>query len=104
MPLKCPALSADAIISDHPELAAALSSALARRDTYLPVLDGPRLTRPDFASEIIRRVATIAHAGTKSTLLAGLSIEGRDSMIAKLPQNHAKVVGFDDVAALSVDR
>ena len=103
MPVKCPALSTDAIVSDDPELAAALSSALARRDTYLPVLDGPRLTRPDRASEVARRVATIAQAGTKSTLLAGLSAEARDALTDKLPPNQAKVIGFDDVAALSLD-
>lgn len=91
------------IVSDDPELAAALSSALARRDTYLPVLDGPRLTRPDRSSEIVRRIATIAHAGSKSTFLAGLSEGARNALINKLPNNHARVVGFDDVKALSVD-
>lgn len=103
MTVKCPALSTNAIVSDDPELAAALSSALALRNTYLPVLDGPRLTRPDHASEVVRRVAALVHAGTKTTLFAGLSAEARDSLTDKLPQNHAKVVGFDDVAALSLD-
>jgi hypothetical protein len=103
MAVKCPALSTDAIVSDDPELAAALSSALARRDIYLPVLDGPRLTRPDRTSEIVRRIATIAHAGSKSTFLAGLSERARNALINKLPNNHARVVGFDDVTALSVD-
>lgn len=46
IPVKCPVLSTEAIVSDDAELAAALSSALACRDTYLPVLDGPRLTAP----------------------------------------------------------
>lgn len=101
--MQCPTLSTDAIISDDPELAAALSCALARRDTYLPVLDGPRLTRPDHASEVVRRVAALAQAGTRMTFLAGLSAESRNAMTDKLPQNHAKVVGFDDVADLSLD-
>lgn len=103
MPVKCPVLSTEAIVADNAELAAALSSALACRHTYLPVLDGPRLTRPDRQSEIIRRVATITNAGTKSTLLAGLSPKARDAIINKLPQNQAKVVDLGDVAALSVD-
>ena len=103
MPVKCPALSTNAIVSDDPKLAAALSSALACRDFYLPVLDGPRLTRPDHASEVVRRVAALAHAGTNTTLLAGISAEARDALTDKLPKNHAKVVGFDDVAALSLD-
>lgn len=103
MPVKCPSLSTDAIVSDDPELAAALSCALARRDTYLPVLDGPRLTRPDRESEVVRRIAAIARAGAKSTFLAGLSEEARDALISQLPDDHARVVGFDDVAVLSVD-
>jgi len=103
MRVKCPNLSNEAIVSDDPELAAAISSALARRDTYLPVIDGPRLTRPDHAPEVIRRIATISRAGAKSTLLAGLSVAARESLIARLPDNHARVIGFDDVAALSVD-
>lgn len=103
MHVRCPLLSTQAIVSDDAELAAALSSALARPGTYLPVLDGPRLSRPDRESEIIRRVATIARAGTKRTLLAGLSAEASDAIIGKLPQNHTKVVGFDDVAALSLN-
>ncbi len=103
MIVNCPALSTDAIVSDDPELAAALSSALARRDIYLPVLDGPRLTRPDRASEVIRRIATIARASSKSTFLAGLSEGARDALISKLPNGHARVVGLNDVTALSVD-
>ncbi len=103
MQVNCPVLSTAAIVSDDPEMAAALSSALACRRTYLPVLDGPRLTRPDRESEILRRVATIAHAGTKQTLLAGLPAEARDALLNKLPQSHTKVVGFGDVAVLSVD-
>ena len=103
MRVKCPNLSKQAIVSDDPELAAAISSALARRDTYLPVIDGPRLTRPDHESEVIRRIATISHTGAKTTFLAGLSVAARESLIAKLPDNHARVIGFDDVAALSID-
>lgn len=104
MRVNCPNLSSEAIVSDDPELAAAVSSALARRDTYLPVIDGPRLTRPDHVSEVIRRIATIGKAGVKSTLLAGLSRAARESLIAKLPDGHAKVIGSGDVATLSVDQ
>lgn len=103
MRVKCPYLSNETVVSDDPELAAAISSALARRNTYLPIIDGPRLARPDHASEVIRRIATIGHAGAKSTLIAGLSAAARESLIAKLPDNHARVIDFDDVTALSVD-
>jgi hypothetical protein len=103
MRLKCPALSTSAIVSDNPELAAALSSALAARNTYVPVLDGPRLTRSDRESEVIRRVASLALAGAKSTLLAGLSDEAQQALADKLPVNNAKAVDFENVSGLSID-
>lgn len=103
MRLKCPALSTSAIVSDNPELAAALSSALASRNTYVPVLDGPRLARSDRESEVIRRIASLARAGTKLTLLAGLSDEAQQAMVDKLPVNSAKKVEVENVSGLSID-
>lgn len=103
MRLKCPTLSTSAIVSDNPELAAALSSALASRNTYVPVLDGPRLARSDRESEVIRRIASLARAGTKLTLLAGLSDEAQQAMVDKLPVNSAKKVEVENVSGLSID-
>lgn len=103
MPIKCPSILPTAIISDDPQLAGALACALAQRDRYLPVLDGPRLTRPDGDAEIIRRINVLARANTKNTLLAGLSPEGEAAMLAKLIKPNSRVVGFDDIENLAVD-
>lgn len=104
MPVRCPLTSTTAIVSDHPQLAAGLSCALARRNTYLPVLDGPRLTRPDWEAEVVRRTATLARAGIELTVLAGLSVEAQDILIGKLPSDHVKLAGSADVLGLAIDR
>lgn len=92
------------VVSDDPLLAAELSCALGQRDTYLPVVDGPRLTRHDRDAEVIRRVGSIARAGVTSTLLAGLSEDASNRLTAKLPNGHARVIGSDDVAGLVFDQ
>ena len=71
--VKFPELSSAAIISDDPRLAAQLSCLLAQPDTYLPVLDGPRLTRPDGEAEVARRLNATARVRSQHILLAGLS-------------------------------
>ena len=91
------------VIADDPFLAARLSCALSRGKTYLTVLDGPRMTRPDRVSEVTRRNNAIARVRPDRTLLAGLPDEGREAMMAALPRNHARVVVDEDVAALIVD-
>lgn len=103
MPIKCPAIDTTSIISDDPKLAAALSCALSRRGIYLPVLDGPRLTRPDRNAEVTRRVNVLARAGTKNVFLAGLSPEAQAVMMAKLPKGRSRVVGFEDITSVAVD-
>jgi hypothetical protein len=103
MAIKCPAIATTAIISDEPQLAAALSCALGRQEIYLPVLDGPRLMRPDRDSEVVRRNNPLARVGATSTLLAGLSAEAQAAMSAKLPKGHARVIGFDEVEGIVAD-
>jgi hypothetical protein len=62
-----------AIISDDPMLAAQLSCRLARPETYLPVLNGPRLSRPDADAETIRRFNATARVRAQKIVLARLS-------------------------------
>lgn len=84
----CPTLNSTAILTDDEYLAARLSSALARRGSYLSVLDGPRMTRADRASEVKRRNNALARLSPKETLLAGLSAEGHAAMVEQLPKAH----------------
>ena len=100
----CPPIQPTVVIADDPFLAARLSCALSQRKTYLAVLDGPRMARPDRASEIARRNNAIARVHADRTLLAGLPHEGLEAMISALPRNHAGAVVDDDVAALIVER
>ena len=95
--IKCPALSPTAIVSDDPHLAAALSCALARRGSYVCVLDGPRLTRPD----AIRRTNALARIKASITLLAGLSPTSEAVMQARLPKGRAPVVDQSHVRVLA---
>ena len=99
--IKCPALSRTAIVSDDPHLAAALSCALARRGSYVCVLDGPRLTRLDAHAEGIRRVNALARFNASLTLLAGLLPESQAVMQALLPKDRAPVVEQTHVRVLA---
>jgi hypothetical protein len=104
MTLKCPHIHPTVIVGDDPFLVAQLSCALSRTRTYLSVIDGPRMTRPDQTSEITRRNNAIASARADKTLLAGLTQAGLEAMRAALPARHAEVATSDDVVRLTIDQ
>ena len=104
MSLGCPPLQSTAIISDDVYLAARLSSALAKRGSYLAVMDGPRMTRPDRGTEVIRRNNALARVHADVTLLAGLPDEARAAMLAQLPAKRVREVTNDDVPNLIADQ
>jgi hypothetical protein len=62
MPPKCPPISDVMIFSDDARLAAEVSFIFATRGVYLPVIDGPRVQRPDHEGEVIRRINADARA------------------------------------------
>jgi hypothetical protein len=72
---KCPKLAPVTIVADDAYLAAHLSCAFARKGEYVPVVDGPRLTRPDANAEAIRRNNVVARAKSNLIILAGVSDE-----------------------------
>lgn len=90
--LACPTLSKTAIVSDDPYLAAQLSCAFAEPRTYLPVFDGPRMSRPDFAIEVIRRNNALARLQPSRILLGGLSPDAQRALIARLPGGLTTIV------------
>ncbi len=102
MPPSCPAFCRTAIVSDDPFLAARLSCVLAKRDHYLAVLDGPRMTRDDSDGEIVRRNNALARVSPNATLLTALSREAREAMMRRLPRGHAHEVTDANVVALSM--
>ena len=82
--MDCPPISEAVIFADDAKLAAQLSCILARRGTYLPVCDGPRLQRPDADSEVVRRHNSAARARSKRVFLAGLADDSAELIAASL--------------------
>lgn len=68
------------VIADDAQLAAQISCVLARPGAYLPVIDGPRLTRPDRDAEVVRRNNAAARVKPSLVLLAGLSDDSCDAL------------------------
>lgn len=97
MPPKCPDLHRTAIVTDDPHLAASFSCALARRGSYVTVLDGPRMNRHDADTEVVRRNNALARLNAKKVILAGLSNEGAAAMVASLPRKCANLCTAGDI-------
>src|SRR5437763_13626837 len=60
------------VVGDDALLLAEIITLIARRSAYLPLLNGPRLTRPDRDHEVIRRSNAIAKVQPPSVIFAGL--------------------------------
>jgi hypothetical protein len=81
MPIRCPILSKTIVIADNARLAAQASCVLARAGAYLPIVDGPRLTRPDRNAEVIRRNNAAGRAKPDRIILVGISDEAYDAIM-----------------------
>lgn len=90
--MKIPAFNQTALICDDPELAAQLSVALSTKGTYLPLMDAPRLGRPDAEAEIIRRVNALAEIKPKKVILGGCTQLVCHSLNDHVPASMAKRV------------
>ncbi|MGE3993359.1 hypothetical protein, partial [Pseudorhodoplanes sp.] len=90
--MDCPKISDTIIFADDAQLAAKLSCAFARRGSYLPVCDGPRIQRPDKDAEVVRRHNLVARSKSKNVFVAGLSDESADLM--RLSVSRAKGIQF----------
>ncbi|MYM28327.1 hypothetical protein GTP58_08320 [Duganella sp. CY15W] len=90
--MKIPTFNQVALICDEPELAAQLSAALSTNGTYFPVLDSPRLGRPDAEAEVIRRVNALAEAKPKKVILGGCTERVRQSLDGHVPASLIKRV------------
>jgi hypothetical protein len=60
------------VVGDDPFLCGEISSVLAKPGSYLPILDGPRVYRPDLEHEVLRRAKAIALVRPQNVLFAGL--------------------------------
>ncbi|WP_093760377.1 hypothetical protein [Tardiphaga sp. OK245] len=75
------------IFSNDAQLAAQLSAVMAKSDHYLPVIDGPRMQRPDSAAEVIHRTNAVVRAKAKRVLLAGVDDNTANAMLERLPKS-----------------
>jgi hypothetical protein len=93
--MKCPSLHPLFVVSDQPKLAAQISCALALPGHYLPIVDGPRLTRPDASAEVVRRNNAAARACAKGIILAGVSDESIAAFQRKYPDYRFVIINDD---------
>lgn len=101
MTLRAPILLSTSIVTDDEFTGARLSSALGKRGHYLPLFDGPRLTREDAAAEVLRRNNALARVNAKRVILTGLSDQQDAELAKQLPPKCITRCAADDVEALA---
>jgi hypothetical protein len=80
MNIKCPKLLPTLLIAEDAQFAAQLLCLFARPKSYLPIVEGPRFSSPNFAEQIVRCKNTAARIQPGSIILAGLSSEVREAV------------------------
>src|SRR5713226_6460614 len=85
MTIRCPTLTDTLVFADDAQLAAKASCVLARPGNYLPVIDGPRLQRPDRDHEVIRRGNAAARSRAKHFVFAGLAPDTMQALGTVIP-------------------
>ena len=70
--LAVPSFENSILVTDDPLLAARISALFVRPGRYLPVLDGPRMSRPDADNETVRRRNAIIMTGARQVLMGRL--------------------------------
>lgn len=91
--MRIPTFNPCTLVCNEPELAAQLSVALSMKGTYLPLMDGPRLSRHDAEGEVIRRTNAIAAAQSKKIVVVGCSEQVSQSLKGRVPAEIVKQVG-----------
>ena len=84
------------VIGDDARLLAEISSRLAIRGRYLPLLDGPRIHRPDLDAELIRRNNAAFRLRPRQIILAGLPDDTCDALNLHLPRGRTRRVDSAD--------
>jgi hypothetical protein len=91
-----PRFESTALVTDDAVLAARVSGLFTRPGRYLPVIDGPRIKRPDASNEVTRRRDALRRTQASRLFLAGLD----PGSAAAMGRNWDWVVaaaGYDDV-------
>jgi hypothetical protein len=95
MPVKCPTIADTLVFADDAQLAAKVSCILARPASYLPVIDGPRLQRPDRDHEVIRRGNAAARSKAERFVFAGLTPDSVGALGTAIPPGKTILVRGD---------
>ena len=74
-----------AIVGDEPRLVAEISSMFTRPRRYLPIIDGPRMNRPDSSNEVIRRCNAIVMAQSRRVVVADLPVDRTQELSRNWP-------------------
>lgn len=88
--MDCPRLLRTLVVGDDPKLLAQISCLIARKGSYLPVVDGPRMTRPDYSAEVVVRGNAAARLMAKLVLFAGLPLEASALFSRQIPETVSK--------------
>ena len=73
--LSLPTFDSIAIVGDQAKLVAEIASLFSRQRRYLPILDGPRMSRSDWSNEVIRRTNVLSKCRCRRVILADLSTD-----------------------------
>lgn len=75
-----PRFESTALVTDDPVLAARMSSVFVRPGRYLPIIDGPRMSRPDSGNEVTRRLDALSRTECDLLLVGGVEERGAAAM------------------------
>lgn len=103
MPADCPSVLRTLIIGDDPYFLAQISCLLSRRNAYLPVIEGPRMLRPDAAEEVIRRNNAAARLRPDAIIFAGLAAPTCESFARYFPVDRTHRISSLDELQTAVD-
>lgn len=100
----CPKISKTIVFGDHPQLLAKVSSLFSKKNTYLPVIDGPRMSREDAMSEIVRRYNVAARIQPSVIIFAELSPKTCDKFEGYFPPKIVhRITKVDDLRKKSLE-
>lgn len=83
-------------MGDSPKLLAQVSCLLARKGFYLPVVDGPRMTRQDYLAEVSIRGNAAATMRAKTVLFVGLPEETCSLFSRQVPVSVSRRIAAAD--------
>lgn len=100
--MDCPKLLRILVMGDNPRLLAQVSCLLAKKGCYLPVVDGPRMTRQDYQAEVSIRGNAAVSMNAKTILFVGLPEETCSLFSRLIPASVSRrIASVEDTRELS---